>query len=138
VPLEMELKKFKFGLKGIIDNFVVDPLTKTIKINDFKTTSKTLADFPETVKFYKYNLQAAIYVLLINYKYADLIKDGYKVEFRFIVIDKNQQMYPFLVSDATMKEWMVELHSVLTTVDYHYTNKDYTLPYQFIKEQFII
>lgn len=138
IPLEMELKKFNFGLKGIIDNLVVDPINKVIRINDFKTTSKTLADFPETVKFYRYSLQAAIYNILVTNKYADLIKDGYKTEFRFIVIDKYHQVYPFRVSDATLKEWMVELHSTLGVADYHYTNKDFTLPYQFVKEQFIL
>jgi hypothetical protein len=133
IPVEMELKKFPFGLKGIIDNMVVDPLNKTIKINDFKTTSKTLADFPESVKFYKYNLQAAVYYLLVSSKYADLIKDGYTIEMRFIVIDKFHQIYPFKVTKETMAQWIKELHDVLTIAEYHYTSKDYSLPYQFAK-----
>lgn len=130
-PLEMKLTKFSFGLKGIIDNFVVDPVNKNIRINDFKTSSKTLADFPETVKFYKYNLQAAIYNLLVSNFYSDLIKQGYKVEFRFIVIDKHQQIYPFKVSEETMKQWTKDLLAILTVANYHYTNKDYSLPYDF-------
>ena len=85
-PLEMELKKYPFGLKGILDNMVVTPIDKIIRINDFKTSSKTLSDFPDTVKFYKYSLQAAVYNLLVVNKFSDLIKDGYKIEFRFIVI----------------------------------------------------
>ena len=133
VPLEMELKRFNFGLKGIIDNMVVDPGNGVIRINDIKTTSKSLKDFPESVKFYRYDIQAAIYNLLVVSKYEDLIRQGYRVEFRFIVIDKNQQVYPFLVSDTTMKTWTTELQSVLLTADYHYTNKDYTLPHEFIK-----
>ena len=130
-PLEMKLTKFSFGLKGIIDNFVVDPISKIIRVNDFKTSSKTLADFPETVKFYKYNLQAAIYNLLVTNHYSDLIKQGYKVEFRFIVIDKHQQVYPFKVSEETMKQWTKDLLAVLNVASYHYTNKDYSLPYEF-------
>ena len=130
-PLEMKLTKFSFGLKGIVDNFVVDPVNKSIRINDFKTSSKTLADFPETVKFYKYNLQAAIYNLLVSNFYSDLIKQGYKVEFRFIVIDKHQQVYPFKVSEETMKQWTKDLLAVLAVANYHYTNKDYSLPYDF-------
>lgn len=131
IPIEMDLKKYPFGLKGVVDNIVIDPIDKIIKVNDFKTTNKTLADFPETAKFYRYNLQAAIYNLLVINKYSDLIKEGYKVEFRFVVIDKNHQIYAFLVSDETMKTWIGELQTVLKTADYHYTNKDYTLPYQF-------
>jgi hypothetical protein len=134
IPVEMTLKKYPFGLKGIIDNVVVDPIESKIMINDFKTSSKSLADFPETVKFYRYDIQAAIYNLLIVNKYADLIKQGYKVEFRFVVIDKHQQIYPFLVTEATMKEWLKDLQETLKICDYHYTNKDYTLPFKFKKE----
>ncbi len=137
-PLEMELKKYPFGLKGIIDNFVVDPIESKIYVNDFKTTSKTLEDFPETIKFYRYDIQAAIYNLLVVNKYADLIKQGYKVEFRFVVIDKNQQIYPFLVSEATMKEWTKGLQEILKVCDYHYSNKDYTLPFKFKMEDVIL
>lgn len=131
IPLEMELKRYPFGVKGIIDNLVIDPINKIIRINDFKTTSKTLSDFNETIQFYNYHIQAAIYNLLVINKYSDLIADGYKIEFRFIVIDKNQQVYSFIVSPDTMKEWMSELQEVLKIADYHYVNKDYTLPYMF-------
>jgi hypothetical protein len=135
-PIEMELKKFPFGLKGILDNIVIDPIDKVIRINDFKTTSKALIDFPETIKYYKYSLQAAVYNLLVINKFVDLVKDGYKVEFRFIVVDKNQQIYPFKVSEDTMKEWTKELQDVLKIAEYHYTAKDYTLPYVFTKNEF--
>jgi hypothetical protein len=138
LPLSMTLKKYPFGLHGVIDNIVIDPLDKIIRINDFKTTSKILADFPETVKFYKYNLQAAIYNLLVINNYADLIKDGYKIEFRFIVVDKLHHIYPFLVSRETMDNWTKELQSTLKIAEYHYTNKDYTLPYIFKQEGIIL
>jgi hypothetical protein len=132
-PIEMSTKKFNFGLKGILDNVVVDPIGKIIKINDIKTTSKTLKEFPETIKFYRYDLQAAMYNLLIINKFEDLIKQGgFKIEFRFIVIDKYQQYYPFLVGEDTMLSWMKELHAALSIANYHYTNKDYTLPYEFV------
>ena len=138
VKVDMELKKFEFGLKGMIDNLVIDPGNGVIRINDIKTTSKTLKDFPESVKFYRYDLQAAIYNLLVINKYEELIRKGYVVEFRFIVIDKNLQMYPFFVSSATMKNWMSELQSVLLKADYHYTNKDYSLPYDFVKGEVVL
>jgi len=139
LPLSMELKKFTFGLKGILDNIVVVPGDGIIRINDIKTSSKTLKDFPESLKFYRYDIQAAVYNLLIVNHFQELIKQGYKVEFRFIVIDKNQQFYPFLVSEETMKGWMKELQGILDKANYHYTNKDYTLPYEFTqKESFVL
>ena len=138
IPLSMELKKYSFGLHGVVDNIVIDPIAKVIRINDFKTTNKTLADFPETVKYYKYNLQAAVYNLLVINKFSDLIKDEYKIEFRFIVIDKNEQMYYFLVSEETMKQWIKDLQETLKIAEYHYINKDYTLPYIFKQEAVIL
>jgi len=137
--IEMSTKKFNFGLKGILDNVVVDPIGKIIKINDIKTTSKTLKEFPETIKFYRYDLQAAMYNLLVINKFEDLIKQGgFKIEFRFIVIDKYQQYFPFLVSEDTMLSWMKELHAALSIADYHYTNKDYTLPYEFVSGTYVL
>jgi hypothetical protein len=139
LPLSMDLKKFTFGLKGILDNIVVVPGDGIIRINDIKTSSKTLKDFPESLKFYRYDIQAAVYNLLVVNHFQELIKQGYKVEFRFIVIDKNQQFYPFLVSEDTMKGWMKELQGILDKANYHYTNKDYTLPYEFTqKESFVL
>lgn len=131
MPLEMELRKFSFGIKGILDNVVVDPGNGVIRINDIKRSSKTLKDFPDAISLYRYDLQAAIYNLLVTNRFQDILSKGYTIEFRFIVIDKNNQIYPFLVSHATMKTWTTELQSVLLKADYHYSNKDYTLPYDF-------
>lgn len=133
LPIEMELKKFNFGLKGIVDNIVIDPGNGVIRINDIKRSSKTLKDFSDAINLYRYDLQAAIYYLLATHRFKDVIKTGISIEFRFIVIDKNNQIYPFLVSSATMNSWITELQSVLLKADYHYTNKDYTLPYDFVK-----
>lgn len=130
-PMEMKLKKYNFGLKGILDNIVIDPGNGVIRINDLKKTNKSLKDFTESITNYRYFIQAAIYNLLVTNAFSDLIKKGFKVEFRFIVIDKHTQFYPFLVSDETMKSWTKELQKTLQAVEYHYVNKDYTLPYEF-------
>lgn len=133
LPLEMELKKFSFGLKGIVDRVVIDPGAGVIRVIDLKTSSKTLKDFTESVKTYRYNLQAAIYNLLITHHYKDLLKQGYKIEFYFVVIDKFQQIYPFRVSEESMKTWTGDLQEALKNADYHYTQKDYSLPMEFIE-----
>jgi len=133
VELSMDLKKYSFGIKGIIDNLVVDPGAGVIRINDIKTSSKSLKDFPESIKFYRYDLQAAIYNLLVINEYQELLKKGFKMEFRFIVIDKNLQIYPFMVSEETMLAWSKELQESLVKAEHHYSNKDYTLPYEFVK-----
>lgn len=134
--LQIDLKKFSFGLKGMLDSIIIDAGAGVIRITDIKTSSKSLKEFPESVKTYRYSVQAAMYNLLVLNTYADLVKQGYTVEFRFLVIDKNRQYYPFLVSQETMKEWTKDLQQVLTQAEYHYTSKDYTLPYEFVKGEF--
>ena len=128
--------KFAFGFKGILDNVVIDKEKKTLFINDLKTTGKPLIDFPESVEYYRYWLQAAIYYSLAYYRYiAD--KDDHQewsIQFTFVVVDKYNQVYPFQVTPKTMKEWMERLNKVLLQVVYHYEKKDYTLPYELAVE----
>jgi hypothetical protein len=118
-------------LKGIIDNVVVDHDAKVIYINDIKTTSKDLKDFPESIEFYNYWLQAAIYCTIIAIKFINLIDRGYQLKFHFVVIDKAYQVYAFPVSDNTLNSWFNRLTEALDKADWHYTNRSYDLPYDF-------
>lgn len=133
MPLQVEINNRTFGLKGIIDNLVIDHDQKTIFVNDIKTTSKDLKDFPETVDFYNYWLQAVIYVTLVSIRYAQLIEQGYQLKFHFVVIDRAFQTYAFPVTEGTLKVWLDKLNEVIETADWHYTNRSYELPYQFAK-----
>ena len=71
LPAEIEINGKAFGLKGIIDDVVVDHDAKIININDLKTTSKDLKDFPESIEFYSYWMQAVIYSSLIAIKFIN-------------------------------------------------------------------
>ena len=132
VALKTDLIDFKFGLKGFADNIVVDENTKTIFINDLKTTNKSIQSFPSTLEFYRYDVQAAIYCIM---GFNNLIKERsdaseWKIVFTFIVIDKYNQVYPFQVSDETLAIWMENFSALLNVLNYHYENRDYTLPYE--------
>jgi hypothetical protein len=127
-PIQIDLPSYPFGLKGIIDNIVVNENDKTIVINDLKTTGKTVAEFAETVEYYNYWLQAAIYKKLVSVKFA--IDSSWKVEFNFIVIDKYKQTYVFPVSDETMNRWyLTGLSNALLKAKYHYDKREFSLPY---------
>lgn len=130
--VQLKSSKYKFGFKGILDNVVMDYNTKTIFINDLKTTGKAIQDFPDSVQYYKYWIQAVMYKQLSLGKYLKDIPDklDWKVVITFIVIDRANLIYPFQVSDETLKVWEEEFKKILTVVDYHYTNKDFTLPYE--------
>ena len=59
--LNCETEDYKFGLKGYVDRYTVDHKKEEINIIDLKTTGKSISDFEETVEFYNYWMQAAIY-----------------------------------------------------------------------------
>lgn len=138
LELDMEIDGYPFGLKGVIDNLVVDVKSKLVRINDFKTTSKTLEQFPESVEYWKYWLQGAIYLNLAMEFLKDVVTDEWSFEIRFIVFDKYDQIYAFPVSPESIAEWVQSSAKVIEQASYHYENKDYTLPYKFIAGDVIL
>jgi len=128
--LECKLSNYKFGLKGIVDKYIIDDESKTITIVDLKTTAKPLENFAETVDFYNYWLQAAVYSLLVM-KNVDKKQQDYKIIFKFVVIDKYDQVYVFPVSAETLIKWISSLREALQRANYHYSERKYDLPYDF-------
>lgn len=132
LPLKTELTGSPFGFKGIVDNIVIDENTKTLFVNDLKTTNKSIQDFPESLNYYRYDIQAVMYVGLVYEKFIAPRPDAneWTIVFTFIVIDKYNMVYPFQVSKETLAIWEEAFVDVVTEISYHYNNKDYTLPYQ--------
>ena len=126
------------GLKGVADSIQINHDKKIIYINDLKTTGKTVTDFPETVKFYNYSIQAAIYTRLVKEVYKHIITPEWNIVFNFIVIDKYNQVYCFEVSPTTLQIWDDELGDKLVEMYWHYKNNNYSLPYNFATSQVIL
>ena len=121
-----------FTFKGFIDNLVIDHTRKKISINDLKTTSKTINNFLESINFYNYDLQAAMYMLLIEgLKRSNPVIKDYDVTFRFIVVDNIQQVGAFEITKETMQTWRDKLEQMLQNVEYHFEHKDFSLPHTF-------
>ena len=132
--LDLDIKAVEgehFGYKGIIDNLVVDVQNKTIRINDFKTTGKSLTNFEEAVEYWNYWLQAAMYVKLVKSFLSAVIDEHWTIEFRFIVFDKYDQLYAFPVTAETLQAWVEKMKVVEKEAEYHYVSKDFTLPYEY-------
>ena len=135
--LECKLKDYRFGLKGYIDRYIVDHDKKEVTIVDLKTTSKGLDKFAETMDYYNYWIQAVIYsTLVIKNNEKDI--SNYRINYKFVVIDNYDQVYVFDVSNNTKSDWYRGFVDVLKQIDYHYTNRDYTLPYEFAMNNVIL
>ena len=132
LPLAIDVDYQPFGFKGILDNIVIDTESKTVFINDLKTTGKNLTDFPESVQYYKYWMQAVIYSKMAYYKFVKGLPDEaeWDIIITFIVIDKYNQIYPFQVSKESLAIWQQDFEHIEDIAKYHYENKDYTLPYE--------
>ena len=132
IALMSDLENYPFGFKGIIDNVVLDENTKTLFINDLKTTNKSIQTFPESVAYYRYDIQATMYLGLAYEKFLKDRPDAneWNIVFTFIVIDKHNQVYPFQVSKETLAQWEEDFSYVVFQLNYHYGNKDFSLPYE--------
>ena len=141
LPIECDLENMPFGIKGILDNLTFDWDNKIIRINDLKTTSKSLTDFKETVEFYNLWLQAAIYIKLVEKEFLinnELDLSEWKMIFTFIVIDKYKEIYAFEVSDETMGKWKAQAEEVLLKAKWHYENKRFDLPYELATNKILL
>lgn len=124
---------YSFGLRGIIDNLVFDPGKKEIRINDLKSTAKNLSSFTDSIEYYKYWMQAAIYKSLIDFHYGSKPEYAdWDIVYRFIVVDKYCQTGIIKVSDKTLAEWTEKTNVELEKANYHFINKDFKLPYEFL------
>ena len=90
-----------------------------------------LIDFPESVDYWNYWLQAVIYLKLVQEFLKDAIDNTWSMEFRFVVFDRNNQLYAFPVSTSTLKDWQTRFINVQKEAKYHYNSKDFTLPYKY-------
>lgn len=134
---EIVLTKFDdeqpFGLRGIVDNLVIDNVNKEIRVNDLKKTSKSISQFTDSIEYFNYWLQAAIYKKLVEHVYTSQPKySGYKITFRFLVVDPFMQIAPIRVSDDTLKEWEERADKLLDEAKFHFETKNFELPYKFI------
>lgn len=117
-----------FGLRGYLDNLVVDHDKKEIRINDLKNTSKSFLTFRESIELYKYWIQVVIYHILVENVYGKMYPE-YKRVFRFIVLDRSGTVGPYRVTDETLAIWQKRFEvEVLTPAKVHFEKRDFLRP----------
>lgn len=137
--LTASISDYPFYIKGFLDRLIIDKARRVIRICDFKTTAKPIDKFRDTIDYYKYSNQAAMYVKLIQ-KYNEGLHpdDQWKIEFHFIAIDLFKQVYVFPVSNATLISWDAQLMDDINKFHWHFVNKNFNLPYELVKEKIIL
>jgi hypothetical protein len=125
-------EQYSFGLRGIIDNLVIDHDNKVIRINDLKKSSKALNNFQDSIEYYKYWIQAAMYYKLLLSNRETGFSVDYPIEFRFIVIDPYMHIGVLKVSDATMDKWLDDTNALLKVAKFHFDSRDFSLPHEFL------
>jgi hypothetical protein len=128
------MEEYSFGLRAIIDNLVVDHDKKVIRINDLKKTSKSISVFKESIDYYNYWLQAALYTMIIDSVKETSFGVNYPVEFRFIVVDPYMQIAPIRINPLTMVDWTETAIDKLNVAEYHLKSRDFSLPYEFLQQ----
>lgn len=133
VELTMFPEDLPFGLRGFIDNMVFDPLNKEIRINDLKKTAKDIGSFRDSIDYYRYWMQAAIYVKMVRDIYlSQPAYQDWNVTFRFVVVDPYMQIAPIRISDETMVQWVSDTEAQLQRAAYHFEKRSFELPYDFL------
>ena len=79
-------------------------------------------------------MQAAIYCQLVINNVEEEYKD-YNILFKFVTIDKYDQVYVFDVLETTLSDWALRLKETLDQANYLYSERKYNLPYQFLAGQ---
>lgn len=126
-------EELPFGFRGFVDNLVFDPANKTIRVNDLKKTSKDLNSFKDSIEYFRYWIQAAMYHKLVQANYLSQPQyHDWKIEFRFIVVDPYMQIAPIAVSDDTMQEWISKTDEKINEAAYHFQTRSFELPYEFL------
>jgi hypothetical protein len=134
---EVELVTFPeelpFGLRGFLDNVVIDRIHKIIRINDLKKTSKDILAFRDSIILWKYWLQVGMYYKLAQAVYLSSPEfEDFTIEFRFIVLDSNMQVGVYQVSSETMEQWVKDTDAELEKAKYHFEQRNFELPYEFL------
>ena len=135
VRVELELSatpdELQYGVKGVMDVIKVDRINKIVYVSDIKTHGGKLKEFTTAAEKYDYWLQPAIYKILAQSLLRGRAHD-YKIIFHFIVVDQNNDVYCFPVSETTMDTYFNKLFNLINIkVNYHLAIKDFTLPYEF-------
>jgi len=122
-------ERYAFPLKGKIDRIRIDHANQEFTIIDLKTTSKTLASFPDSFRDYHYARQMAAYIIagskFIEEKYGKVYKPTHKHLIVAVETKGDFRASRFIVKDAIIQEGMQEYNDLLDRLNFHFTTNNW-------------
>ena len=79
-----------------------------------------------------------MYARLVRHVSQKELAEGWSTEFRFIVVDAQMQIAPIKVSAETMIQWEERLTTALNNASYHFDERNFELPYEFLKNKELV
>lgn len=121
----------QLSFKAKIDRLVVDHKEKTFSIIDFKTTSKNIHNFPESVDYYRYYRQISFYEHAVK---DWLEKQGYlnyQADDHYIVAVETKGYYQcrvYIISEPYLRKGRKETADLLNRIVFHFSTQDWIRP----------
>lgn len=116
-------------LKGMIDVLKIKPLEKVIQIIDFKTTSKSISDYPESFENWRTYRQLAMYGVGVKHVLLEEFSDIQDWTFEYYVIAQETfGLYEnciYKIPDEWILEGLKEMYTLLSMVVYHIEENDW-------------
>lgn len=124
-----EDERFAFPLKGKIDRLRIDHVNEQFTIIDLKTTSKTLASFPESFEQYHYARQMAAYIIagskFIEEKFGKRYKPSHNHVIVAVETKGDFRASRFVVTEPTIQAGMQEYNDLLDRLNFHFTTNNW-------------
>jgi hypothetical protein len=121
----------KLSFKAKIDRLVVDHKTKTFSIVDFKTTSKFIVNFPESVEYYHYYRQLSFYDHAVKIWLEKKGFSNYQADDHYLVAVETKGYNlcrVYIISEPYLRKGRVETANLLNRIVYHFSTADWVNP----------
>lgn len=119
------------SFKAKLDRLVVDHEKKTYSIIDFKTTSKFIHNFPDSVAYYRYYRQIAFYEWAVRVWMTQKGWLDYTAEDHYIVAVETKGYFMsrvYILSEGYLDMGRDQIRSLITRIAYHIKVLDWVKP----------
>jgi len=127
-----------FDEHGILDNVFVHHDSKTVFLNDLKTSSSELNKFKYDIRKFGYDKQIPKYANIVQHWMNENGLTDYTLEVRVIVMAQHNYYGVLRISAETLSAYQHNHEIDLQKAKYHFDNWDFSKPYDFLQGKEVI